>query len=79
MFEGNALIFCRQPSVSLLVSPTINILSDEMEKESQKVRSMYEQPSVGWEDEEYANGQSNIGAVLANGKAQRYGISKLLN
>ena len=62
----------RQPSVSLLVSPTINVLSDEMERESQKVRSMYEQPSAAWEDEAMASRPSNIGAVLANGNAQRY-------
>ena len=42
--------FSRQPSVSMLVSPTIKILSDDLEKESQKVRSMYEQGSnLDWE------------------------------
>ncbi|KAG9234475.1 rab-GTPase-TBC domain-containing protein [Amylocarpus encephaloides] len=32
----------RQPSFSMLVTPTIKVLPDEVEKESQKVRSMYE-------------------------------------
>lgn len=36
--------------MSMLVSPSIKILSDDLEKESQKVRSMYEQGSnLDWE------------------------------
>jgi hypothetical protein len=58
----------RQPSFSMLTSPTIKILSDDLEKESQKVRSMYEQGSnFDWEDGSdiaMAN-QTNIGEVLA--------------
>ncbi|XMA16883.1 hypothetical protein WAI453_009674 [Rhynchosporium graminicola] len=44
----------RQPSISMLVSPTIKILPDHIEMESQKVRSMYEQGS-NWEWEVGAN------------------------
>ncbi|CZT06898.1 related to Rab6 GTPase activating protein, GAPCenA [Rhynchosporium agropyri] len=44
----------RQPSISMLVSPTIKILPDHVEMESQKVRSMYEQGS-NWEWEVGAN------------------------
>ncbi|KAL5318486.1 hypothetical protein ACEPPN_013547 [Leptodophora sp. 'Broadleaf-Isolate-01'] len=45
----------RQPSMSMLVSPTVKILSDDLEKESQKVRSMYEQGSnLDWEAGAYS-------------------------
>ncbi|TAQ86240.1 hypothetical protein B7494_g5450 [Chlorociboria aeruginascens] len=41
----------RQPSISLMASPTIKILSDDLERESQKVRSMYESGStLDWRD-----------------------------
>jgi hypothetical protein len=33
----------RQPSFSMLVTPSVRSLPDDIEKESQKVRSMYEQ------------------------------------
>ncbi len=40
----------------MLASPNIKILPDEVEKESQKVRSMYEQGSVPlWEDGQYGS------------------------
>ena len=45
------LIGFRQPSFSMLASPSIKILSDDLEKESKKVRSMYEQGTgLDWED-----------------------------
>jgi hypothetical protein len=45
------LMLCRQQSISVLASPTIKILSEDAEKESQKVRSMYEQGSSPlWEN-----------------------------
>lgn len=35
----------------MLASPTIKVLSEDVEKESQKVRSMYEQePTLDWRD-----------------------------
>lgn len=41
--------------MSMLVSPTVKILSDDLEKESQKVRSMYEQGSnLDWEAGAYS-------------------------
>jgi hypothetical protein len=43
--------FGRQPSFSMLASPSIKVLSDDMEMESKKVRSMYEAGSgLDWED-----------------------------
>jgi hypothetical protein len=49
------LMTIRQPSFSMLASPSIKILSDDLEKESKKVRSMYEQGSgLDWEDGKYA-------------------------
>lgn len=49
------LICSRQPSFSMLASPSIKILSDDLEKESKKVRSMYEQGGgLDWEDGKYA-------------------------
>jgi hypothetical protein len=50
------LILGRQPSISMIASPTIKLpLSDDLEKESQKVRSMYEQGSAfDWEDGNYS-------------------------
>ncbi|KAN0090369.1 RabGAP/TBC [Hyaloscypha variabilis] len=45
----------RQPSFSMLASPSIKILSDDLEKESKKVRSMYEQGTgLDWEDGKFA-------------------------
>lgn len=45
----------RQPSFSMLDSPCIKGLSDDLEKESQKVRSMYEQGAgLDWENGKYA-------------------------
>lgn len=46
-----ALTDNRQPSISMLASPTVKVLSEDAEKESQKVRSMYEQgcPAL-WEN-----------------------------
>jgi hypothetical protein len=45
----------RQPSFSMLASPSIKILSNDLEKESKKVRSMYEQGAgLDWEDGKYA-------------------------
>lgn len=35
----------RQPSFSMLATPTVKVLPDDVEKESQKVRSMYEKPT----------------------------------
>ena len=50
------LILGRQPSISMIGSPTIKLpLSDDLEMESQKVRSMYEQGSAfNWEDGKYS-------------------------
>lgn len=47
----NALTNYRQPSISMLACPAPKALSEDVEKESQKVRSMYEQgvPAL-WED-----------------------------
>jgi len=53
----------REPSFSMLASPSIKILSDDLEKESKKVRSMYGQGSgLDWEDGKYAamSKRSNI-------------------
>lgn len=52
----------RQPSFSMLASPPINVLSDDLEKESQKVRSMYEQgSSLDWQEGKYSgNADLNI-------------------
>ncbi|TVY56023.1 TBC domain-containing protein, partial [Lachnellula suecica] len=52
----------RQPSFSMLASPSIKVLSDELEKESQKVRSMYEQGTdFDWQDGKFsANPDLNI-------------------
>jgi hypothetical protein len=48
---GQLLMSIRQPSFSMLTFPSIKILSDDLEKESKKVRSMYEQGSgLDWED-----------------------------
>jgi hypothetical protein len=45
----------RQPSFSMLASPSIRVLSDDLEKESQKVRSMYETGSKDdWQDGRYS-------------------------
>jgi hypothetical protein len=53
--QRSPLIGLRQPSFSLLASPSIKILSDDLEKESKKVRSMYEQGiGLDWEDGKYA-------------------------
>jgi hypothetical protein len=39
----------------MLASPSIKILSDDLEKESKKVRSMYEQGAgLEWENGKYA-------------------------
>jgi hypothetical protein len=50
------LILFRQPGLPMNTSPTIKLpLSDDLEKESQKVRSMYEQGSAfDWEDGKYS-------------------------
>lgn len=40
----------RQPTSSLLASPTVRVLPDDLEKESQKVRSMYESGPTDWQD-----------------------------
>ena len=49
--QGQLLMRVRQPSFSMLASPSIKILSDDLEKESKKVRSMYEQGTgLDWED-----------------------------
>jgi len=49
------LMGVRQPSFSMLASPSIKILSDDLEKESKKVRSMYEQGTgLDWEDGKFA-------------------------
>ena len=52
----------RQPSFSMLASPAINVLSHDLEKESQKVRSMYEQgSSLDWQEGKYSgNAELNI-------------------
>lgn len=60
---GNAAkIGNRQPSLSMLASPSIRVLSDDLEKESQKVRSMYEQGNgLDWREGKYsANPELNI-------------------
>jgi hypothetical protein len=45
----------RQPSFSMPASPSIRVLSDDLEKESQKVRSMYETGSNhDWQDGRYS-------------------------
>ena len=50
----------------MLASPTIKVLSDDLEKESQKVRSMYEQGTdFDWEDGVYSATSPNIGEVLS--------------
>lgn len=50
----------------MLASPTIKLLSDDLEKESQKVRSMYEQGTgLDWEEgQSSATNPVNIGEVL---------------
>ena len=45
----------RQPSFSMLAATTTKILPEEVEKESQKVRSMYEQSAPNWEDGQYSS------------------------
>jgi hypothetical protein len=53
--QGSLLMGIRQPSFSMLASPSIKVLSDDLEKESKKVRSMYEQGAgLDWEDGKYA-------------------------
>jgi hypothetical protein len=46
----------------MLASPSIRVLSEDLEKESQKVRSMYEQGAgYDWQDGKYsANAELNI-------------------
>jgi hypothetical protein len=66
--QRSPLIGLRQPSFSLLASPSIKILSDDLEKESKKVRSMYEQGAgLDWEDGKYAPmaKRANIEEALA--------------
>lgn len=55
----------------MIVSPTIQILSDDVEKESQKVRSMYERPNLDWEDGSLSTmtSRTNLGDE-ANGTSQ---------
>lgn len=55
----------------MLGSPTIQILSEDVEKESQKVRSMYERPNLDWEDGSLSTmtSQTNVGDG-ANGASQ---------
>ncbi len=49
----------------MLASPSIKIMSDDIEKESQKVRSMYDPGSTfDWQDGGYLN-PTNIGEVIA--------------
>ncbi|KAF4628602.1 hypothetical protein G7Y89_g9553 [Cudoniella acicularis] len=53
-----------QPSFSMLATPSVKLLSDDVEKESQKVRSMYEQGTTNfdWHDGKFsANADLNIG------------------
>ena len=53
----------RQPSFSMLASPSIRVLSDDLEMESKKVRSMYEAGSgLDWNDGRLASmdGQLNV-------------------
>jgi hypothetical protein len=38
----------------MLASSTTRVLSEDLERESQKVRSMYEQGTMYWEDGKYA-------------------------
>lgn len=59
---GNVANQNRQPSFSMLASPSIRVLSEDLEKESQKVRSMYEQGAgYDWQDGKYsANVELNI-------------------
>ncbi|KAL2069810.1 hypothetical protein VTL71DRAFT_14489 [Oculimacula yallundae] len=48
--QARANVGRRQNNLSMVVSPSMKILSDDLEKESQKVRSMYEQGSnLDWE------------------------------
>jgi hypothetical protein len=66
--QRSSLIGLRQPSFSLLASPSIKILSDDLEKDSKKVRSMYEQGiGLDWEDGKYAPmaKRANVGEALA--------------
>jgi hypothetical protein len=52
----------------MLALPSIKIMSHDVEKESQKVRSMYEQGSnFDWQDGRYSN-RTNIGEVIAGGE-----------
>lgn len=46
----------------MLASPAIKVLSEDLEKESQKVRSMYEQGSnFDWQDGKFSpNAELNI-------------------
>jgi hypothetical protein len=65
------LISLRQPSFSMLASPSIKILSDDLEKESKKVRSMYEQGAgLDWEDGKFAamTKRANIEEPLIEGE-----------
>ncbi|KAH6673075.1 rab-GTPase-TBC domain-containing protein [Halenospora varia] len=67
----------RQPSFSMLAQPTVKLLSEDVEKESQKVRSMYEQgTNYDWRDGKFSptgGSQSEeerivqIGPEVANG------------
>jgi hypothetical protein len=51
----------------MLASPNIAILPDEVEKESQKVRSMYEQGSIPlWEDGQYGSLSERLSLVQAD-------------
>jgi hypothetical protein len=50
------LTIVRQPSFSVIASPSIKLLSDDLEKDSKKVRSMYEQGAgLDWEHGKYAS------------------------
>ncbi|KUJ15509.1 RabGAP/TBC [Mollisia scopiformis] len=54
----------RQPSFSMLTSPAMKILPEDVEKESQKVRSMYEQGNnVAWEDGQYSSLAQNMAGL----------------
>lgn len=53
----------RQPSFSMLASPSIRVLSDDLEMESKKVRSMYEAGSgLDWEEGRFQSMDDHLNA-----------------
>ncbi|CAG8954424.1 hypothetical protein HYFRA_00006051 [Hymenoscyphus fraxineus] len=74
----------RQPSISMLATPTIKILPEDVEKQSQKVRSMYEKSTTNLDWNQGASSNSSVSGKQANGhqenlkKGSPAGSSRLL-